>query len=330
VQSGQIRLNTNLYKLDGNSDKIRPELENRIHTVNVFLPARKKGLLVMGCTALLLLIASGMAFYLSYAATTGLEVILWIIVGALLAMLILLIIYRGYALITASYDVRRESLKIKWGLRSEEIPTGDIEWVRPARDLAFSLPLPRIWWAGAILGVKEVEGLGPVEYLAADASSLLLVAAPDIVFAISPEDEAGFLRAFQHTSELGSLSPTLPQSVLPSLLLGRIWQDRTSRWLILAGLGLVIILLVLVTAFIPTLENINFGFTPSGTATLEPTSPERLLLLPILNALAWMADLLAGLYYFRHEEKKPMAYLLWGSSVLLGLILTIGVFMIVK
>jgi hypothetical protein len=319
-----------MYNLDGNSDKIRPELENRIHTVNVFLPARKKGLLVMGCTALLLLIASGMAFYLSYAATTGLEVILWIIVGALLAMLILLLIYRGYALITASYDVRRESLKIKWGLRSEEIPTGDIEWVRPARDLAFSLPLPRIWWAGAILGVKEVEGLGPVEYLAADASGLLLVAAPDMVFAISPEDEAGFLRAFRHASELGSLSPTLPQSVQPSLLLGRIWQDRTSRWLILAGLGVVIILLVFVTAFIPTLESINFGFTPSGTATLEPTSPERLLLLPVLNALAWMADLLAGLYYFRHEEKKPMAYLLWGSSVLLGLILTIGVFMIVK
>jgi hypothetical protein len=319
-----------MYNLDGNSDKIRPELENRIHTVNVFLPARKKGLLVMGCTALLLLIASGMAFYLSYAATTGLEVILWIIVGALLAMLILLLIYRGYALITASYDVRRESLKIKWGLRSEEIPTGDIEWVRPARDLAFSLPLPRIWWAGAILGVKEVEGLGPVEYLAADASGLLLVAAPDMVFAISPEDEAGFLRAFRHASELGSLSPTLPQSVQPSLLLGRIWQDRTSRWLILAGLGVVIILLVFVTAFIPTLESINFGFTPSGTATLEPTSPERLLLLPVLNALAWMADLLAGLYYFRHEEKRPMAYLLWGSSVLLGLILTIGVFMIVK
>jgi hypothetical protein len=319
-----------MYNLDGNSDKIRPELENRIHTVNVFLPARKKGLLVMGCTALLLLIASGMAFYLSYAATTGLEVILWIIVGALLAMLILLLIYRGYALITASYDVRRESLKIKWGLRSEEIPTGDIEWVRPARDLAFSLPLPRIWWAGAILGVKDVEGLGPVEYLAADASGLLLVAAPDMVFAISPEDEAGFLRAFRHASELGSLSPTLPQSVQPSLLLGRIWQDRTSRWLILAGLGVVIILLVFVTAFIPTLESINFGFTPSGTATLEPTSPERLLLLPVLNALAWMADLLAGLYYFRHEEKRPMAYLLWGSSVLLGLILTIGVFMIVK
>ena len=54
-------------------------------------------------------------------------------------------------------------------------------------DLAFDLPLPRIWWAGAILGMKEVEGLGPVEYMAADTSNLLLVAAPEMVFAISPE-----------------------------------------------------------------------------------------------------------------------------------------------
>ncbi len=42
-----------------------------------------------------------MAFYLSYAATTGLEVILWIIVGTLLSLLVLLLIYRVYALITA-------------------------------------------------------------------------------------------------------------------------------------------------------------------------------------------------------------------------------------
>ena len=119
-----------------------------------------------------------MAFYLSYAASTGLEVILWIILGALLVLLVMLLIYRGYALMTSSYEIRRESLKLKWGLRSEEIPTGDVEWVRPARDLAFPLPLPRIWWAGAILGVKEVEGLGPVEYLAADSSNLLLLALP--------------------------------------------------------------------------------------------------------------------------------------------------------
>ncbi len=234
----------------------------------------------MSSAGVLLIIASVMAFFLSYSATSGLEVILWIVLGAVLTLPLLLLVYRGYALMTASYEVRREGLKIKWGLRSEEIPTEDIEWVRPARDLAFPLPLPRIWWAGSIVGVRDVEGLGPVEFMAADANGILLVAAPDVIFAISPEDENQFMRAFRHASELGSLTPIQPQSVQPSFVLGKIWQDHPARWLILGGLGLAIILLGIVTVIIPTRETINFGFTPSGFATLEPTSPERLLLLP--------------------------------------------------
>jgi hypothetical protein len=295
----------------------------------MFSPSRKKGLLVMGFSALFMLIASSTAFYLSYTATSGLEVILWIILGTLLVLPVMLLIYRGYALITASYEVKRESLKLKWGLRSEEIPTGDIEWVRPARDLAFPLPLPGGWWPGAILGVKEVEGLGPVEYMAAEATDLLLVAGPDTVFAISPEDENGFMRAFQRASELGSLAAVKPQSVQPAFILGRIWMDHIGRGLILAGIALVIILLTIVTAFIPTLESINFGFTPSGAATLEPASPERLLLLPVLNALAWLIDLLGGAYFFRNEKLKSLAYLLWGCSPVLGLILIISAFLII-
>jgi hypothetical protein len=283
----------------------------------------------MGLTTTLLLVAGGMAFYLSYAATTGLEVILWIIVGMILSLLVLLLSYRMYALGAAVYEVRRESLKLKWGVRSEEIPTGEIEWVRPASDLAFDLPLPRIWWAGAILGIKVVEGLGPVEYMAAEASNLILVAAPERVFAISPNDVTGFMSAFRHASELGSLTPIQALSIQPSFILGRIWQDRAGRWSILAGLGLSILLLAIVTALIPTLGSINFGFTPSGAATLEPSTPEHLLLLPVLNALAWLADMLIGSYFFRLAGKKPLAYALWSCSALLGLILTIGVIFIV-
>lgn len=284
----------------------------------------------MGIAGLLLIIASSMAFYLSYAATSGLEVILWIVLGTLLALPIILLAYRIYALMTASYEVRREGIKLKWGLRSEEIPTGDIEWVRPAHDLAFPLPLPRIWWTGAILGIREVEGLGPVEYMAADPANILLVAAPDVIYAISPEDEKGFMRAMRHAGELGTLSPIQPQSIQPSFVLGKIWQDRPARWLILCGLGMAILLLTIVTVIIPTRATISFGFTPSGFATLEPASPVRLLLLPVLNALAWLIDLLIGSYFFRQQDKKALAYLLWGCSAMLGLLLTVGVFFILN
>lgn len=284
----------------------------------------------MGTAAILLIIASGMAFYLSYTATSGLEVILWIVLGAVMALPVFLLIYRAYTLMTACYEVHRDSLKLKWGLRTEEIPTDDIEWVRPAGDLTFPLPLPRIWWAGAILGTKDVEGLGPVEYLAGDARNLLLVAAPEVVFAISPEDEASFMRAFRQASELGSLAPIQPQSVQPSFILGKVWQDRPGRYLILGGLLLVIVLLAIVTAAIPTRSSINFGFTPLGFATLEPASPERLLLLPVLNSLTWLLDLLGGLFFYRQADRKALAYLLWGCSAVLSLVLIASVFMILS
>jgi hypothetical protein len=43
--------------------------------------------------------------------------------------------YRAYALLRADYYIDRDSLAILWGLRVEDIPLTDIEWVRPASDL---------------------------------------------------------------------------------------------------------------------------------------------------------------------------------------------------
>jgi hypothetical protein len=44
--------------------------------------------------------------------------------------------YRAYALLRADYYIDRDSLAMLWGLRVEDIPLTDIEWVRPASDVA--------------------------------------------------------------------------------------------------------------------------------------------------------------------------------------------------
>ena len=93
---------------------------------------------------------------------------------------------------------------------------------------------------------------------------------------------------------------------------------------------MVIVLLAIVTAAIPTRSSINFGFTPLGFATLEPASPERLLLLPVLNSLTWLLDLLGGLFFYRQADRKALAYLLWGCSAVLSLVLIASVFMILS
>jgi len=43
-------------------------------------------------------------------------------------------------------------LRLRWGLRAEDIPLPEIEWIRPASDLGFHLPKPFLSMPGALLG----------------------------------------------------------------------------------------------------------------------------------------------------------------------------------
>jgi hypothetical protein len=56
------------------------------------------------------------------------------------------------------------------------------------------------------------------------------------------------------------------------------------------------------------------------------TAPaERLLLLPILDGLIWLSDLILGTFlYPRGGDMRLAAYLLWGTSAVTGLLLLVG------
>jgi len=72
--------------------------------------------------------------------------------------------------------------------------------------------------------------------MASDLDHLLLVATPEKIYAISPEDTKGFLRQFQLMTEMGSLTD-LPQfSVRPTVFMQEVWSDGRARVLILIGL----------------------------------------------------------------------------------------------
>jgi hypothetical protein len=53
------------------------------------------------------------------------------------------------------------------------------------------------------------------------------------------------------------------------------------------------------------------------------------LLLPVLNGLFFLADLLLGLFFFRREETRPLAYLLWMCSVMVSGLLFLAVWYLV-
>jgi hypothetical protein len=224
----------------------------------------------------------------------------------------------------ARYSLERDGLRLRWGLRAEDIPLPDVEWVRPASDLAFRLPLPFLPAPGSILGTINVPDLGPVEFMAADLASMLLIATPHKVYAISPADPQSFVAAFQRVVEMGSLSPLPRATTLPAAYLQFVWSDRLARYLAVTGLLLTVTLFVVVGLVIPSHSSIALGWTSSGVP-IEPGPPERLLLLPVLGTFTYVLDLLLGLYLYRFLPLRPVSFLLWVAAVITPVLLIVAV-----
>jgi hypothetical protein len=54
-----------------------------------------------------------------------------------------------------------------------------------------------------------------------------------------------------------------------------------------------------------------------------------LILLPLISALLFIIGLLAGLYLYRWERERPLAFIIWLSSMLCALLFLIAVLFLV-
>jgi len=293
----------------------------------VFTPLRTRGLMFHVLVVVFLLAGSAGCLILSIQQQVGGVFVLFLLLSLILFAPVPLFVYRGYALYNAYYLISRDGLRIRWGLRAEDIPLPDIEWVRPASELGFRLPLPRITWPGAIRGTRQVPELGPVEFMASTTGTLMVVATRQKVYAISPDDSRGFMRAFQYAMEMGSLTPLVPASTQPAAYARRVWDDRPARVFLIAGLILTLLLFVQVSLIIPTRAEISLGFNAQGSP-LPPVPSRQLLLLPVLGIFAYVANLVGGLYFYRRLTEKPVAFLLWISSAFTPLMLILAAFFV--
>ena len=120
---------------------------------------------------------------------------------------------------------------------------------------------------------------------------------------------------------MGSLEAIPEQSVRADFLVARVWKDRLARSLILVGLVIPLLLLGALVITAPSLPGlVPFGFGPTGQPTpLAP--PGRLLLLPMIAGLIWIADLVLGAWFFGNDSDHPVAYALWGTAIIAGALL---------
>ncbi len=293
----------------------------------LFPPSKRPGLLVHGVLLATLAAAATWAFINLSRQTLGLEFAVYLLLGLIAFAPLPLLAYRAYALFRAQYVLNRDSLELRWGLRDENIPLMDIEWVRPVDDLTYPLSAPPSALPGAVLGLRRHRDLGIVEFLASERRKLLLVATARRVYAISPADPVEFTQTFSRAVELGSLSTATAKSVYPSFVLAQAWQSGLVRYLWLAALFLNIGLIVWTSLLIPSLSEVTFAFGPNRSGSAVPST--QLVILPLLSALLALIGWGAGLYYYRWEKERVLAVVIWASSALMSLLFLIAVLFII-
>ena len=294
---------------------------------SVFDPPRRRGLIVHIAASIVFGTLTAACLLVGLRQSVGGYFVLLMLLSLVFFAAFLLFVYRGYALLRARYLIEREGLRLRWWLRAEDIPIHQVEWVRRSSDLPYTLRLPPLRWPGALIGTVRVRELGPVEFLAAGPETLLLVATPNRVYAISPANPDAFLRAFRGTIELGSIDPLDSLSVQPAAYAQQIWQDRLARWLVGLSLVLALLLFIAVSLAIPGRASISLGYATDGSP-LPPVPSEQLLLLAVLGAFAVVVDLLGGLFFYRQKDGQVAAYLLWGTGVLTPFLLLLAAWML--
>jgi len=295
--------------------------------VGHFPPYKRFGLVIHGIIILILAGVSAFGIWNLTRAQVGPPFVTFLLTALLGFAPIPLLGYRAYALLRADYYIDRDSLAMLWGLRIEDVPLTDIEWVRPASDLTRPLILPAFRLPGAVLGARRHPDLGLVEFIASDTRNMILVATSKRVFAISPRDATALVRTFARAVELGSLAHAEPKSMYPSFVITQAWESPIARFLWMSGLLLNLGLIVWVGILIPSLTQVPFGFDAFG-APKNIVPSVRLILLPLISMAMYLVGVMGGLYFYRWEKQRPLAFIIWASSSLCALLFLMAVLFI--
>jgi hypothetical protein len=290
-------------------------------------PPIQRGVIVHLGILLILLAASGYLLWLALFQQTRGVFILYLIASVLIFLPFPFFLYRLISLLRAKYTLSRDGVSIQWGLRTEDIPITEIEWMRLPADLAIKLPIPRIIFPGAVLGTRKHRDLGIIEYIASDFNQLVLIATKDRIFAISPRNINAFENDFSRSAEMGSIIPIKKQSSQLQFIVSSLMSDKAARAFLLSSAFLSLLLLIAVSFIIPTRATVPLGLEAIGI-NREESSSERLILLPLLSFFIFFVDFGFGSYLYRKKGFKNAAYIVFASALILPISFSALLFMI--
>ena len=236
-------------------------------------------------------------------------------------------LYWAYASLRLRYRLDRNALTIVWGASRQVVPLARLERVVTTDDLEGKWRRG-LRWPGQLIGVVEMDGVGPAQVFATQAAPAVVLVTRASAYAITPADPRRFLADLEVRRRLGAIRPVEERNVPVRLFRLAVWRDHLA-WALL-GLGL--------------LSNaVLFGYVTlryPGLPTLVPLhvdalgQPDRIgfrteiFRIPAIGLLILAADtaLAVGL----HRRERLVAYLLLGAGGLTQAFLLLALFRLIR
>jgi hypothetical protein len=253
--------------------------------------------------------------------------ILWLLAS------LLILVYIGYRTVgafTLEYWVDRDAVTLVWGPTRQIVPVGQIQRVLVS-DKEHQMPRPKPWhWPCPDRRRAACDGLGVVNSYATrplDQQLILVTGAES--YGVSPADPGRFVSALQERYTLGVARPLQAELRRPPVWTWPLWRDRAALVLIGAGLLGVLLMFGALCFRYPALSSdLPLHFDAGGIPDrIVPKS--GLFVLPIIGLIAWLFNLVVGIWLYRRVQQGA-AYLLWGGAVVVQVVAGLALFNLMR
>ena len=277
-----------------------------------FAPSRWKGILFLLplCTGLIWL----ETFLSGYFNVTqvGLQFFLLMIAELLIAVPLILLLYRLYCLLFSEYRLERDGLHIKWGFRTDVIPLNAIEWIRYPQEMTDDVPWSVLPMPGAYVGTVTVDDRLTYEFLASDMKTMLFVGTARAIYCISPRKPDAFLTGFERILQMGALDNVEWVTTRPGAWMIEAWRDKIGRYCTMLSIIILIGLYIFVGSRFQTDKIISLSFSPSGEP-MEEIASTNMLIVPLAATVIFLTGSATALLLFQNRENRRLAELTWGA-----------------
>lgn len=233
------------------------------------------------------------------------------------------IAYWTSSLSATRYHVVKDAVLIEWGRLSQTVPLAQISTLIMGEGLAGVKKFRGLRWPGCFVGTGLVNSLDgsivdqdTLFFATRPLNQQLLLVTKSVAYGLSPIDLENFkdcLEALLVPDLMGS-----DEKIFPDLdfLNWRLWRDRSAQLV----LAMAVILNGALFAYLCAIFNrlpstIPLHFNRLGVVD-RVESPINLFVLPLLGLFTWIVNGAIGWLFYQKQGQQPMAYVLWGSSIL--------------